>query len=487
VNLEYRVGINRATVSLSRLFPRHVRSVTVDQSQRYADLSLREEDLLAGGRHILCAYRLKPKPGVGFLEAAAHFAAESSTGTNVEVSTTDDFTKGVDALVYVADEATGEVRIAYPLELFDRNITDGRMMIVSFLTLTIGNNQGMGDIEHAKMYDFHVPRRAVELFDGPEKNIADLWRILGRPVVDGGYIAGTIIKPKLGLRPEPFAQAAYEFWLGGDFIKNDEPQGNQVFAPLKQTIPLVHDAMKRAMDTTGEAKLFSANITADDHAEMIARGEYILSAFGADADKVAFLVDGFVGGPGMVTTVRRYFPRQFLHYHRAGHGMITSASSQRGYTAYVLAKMARLQGASGIHTGTMGYGKMEGAADDKAIAYVIERDAFTGPAFHQEWWGMKPTTPIVSGGMNALRLPGFFANLGHANVINTAGGGAYGHLDGPAAGARSLRQAHDCWAAGADPLEWAQDHREFARAFESFPQDAEVLFPGWRRALGVTG
>jgi ribulose-bisphosphate carboxylase large chain len=49
------------------------------------------------------------------------------------------------------------------------------------------------------------------------------------PGQDGGYIAGTIIKPKLGLRPEPFARAAYEFWLGGDFIKNDEPQGNQVF------------------------------------------------------------------------------------------------------------------------------------------------------------------------------------------------------------------------------------------------------------------
>jgi hypothetical protein len=52
------------------------------------------------------------------------------------------------------------MRIAYPLDLFDRNITDGRMMIVSFLTLTIGNNQGMGDIEHAKMIDFYMPPRA---------------------------------------------------------------------------------------------------------------------------------------------------------------------------------------------------------------------------------------------------------------------------------------------------------------------------------------
>ncbi|MEJ2426425.1 MAG: ribulose-bisphosphate carboxylase [Candidatus Thiodiazotropha sp.] len=459
--------------------------MALDQSSRYSDLSLKEEDLIAGGKHILCAYKMKPKAGHGYLEAAAHFAAESSTGTNVEVSTTDDFTKGVDALVYYIDEATEDMRIAYPLELFDRNVIDGRMMLVSFLTLTIGNNQGMGDIENAQMVDFFMPPRAIQLFDGPSKNIEDLWRILGRPVTDGGYIAGTIIKPKLGLRPEPFAEAAYQFWLGGDFIKNDEPQGNQVFAPIKQVLPLVYDAMKRAQDETGQAKLFSMNITADDHFEMCARADFALETFGSDADKLAFLVDGFVGGPGMVTTARRQYADQFLHYHRAGHGMITSPSSKRGYTAFVLAKMSRLQGASGIHVGTMGYGKMEGGADDKVIAYMIERDECQGPIYNQKWDGMKATTPIISGGMNALRLPGFFENLGHANVINTAGGGSYGHIDSPAAGAISLRQAYECWKAGADPIEYAKEHKEFARAFESFPHDADALFPGWREKLGV--
>ncbi len=456
-----------------------------DQSGRYADLSLKETDLIAGGKHILCAYRMKPKAGVGYLEAAAHFAAESSTGTNVEVCTTDDFTKGVDALVYHVDEAAEDMRIAYPLELFDRNMTDGRMMMVSFLTLTVGNNQGMGDIEYGKLIDFYVPPRAIQLFDGPSRDISDLWRILGRPAKDGGYICGTIIKPKLGLRPEPFAEAAYQFWLGGDFIKNDEPQGNQVFSPLRKTIPLVADALKRAQDRTGEAKLFSANITADYHDEMIARGEFILETFGSDADKVAFLVDGYVGGPGMITTARRYFPNQYLHYHRAGHGAVTSPSARRGYTAFVLAKMSRLQGASGIHVGTMGYGKMEGAADDRVIAYMIERDECQGPVYFQKWDGIRPTTPIISGGMNALRLPGFFRNLGHGNVINTAGGGAYGHIDSPADGARSLRQAYECWKANADPIAWAKEHREFARAFESFPQDADRLYPGWREQLHV--
>jgi ribulose-bisphosphate carboxylase large chain len=115
---------------------------------------------------------------------------------------------------------------------------------------------------------------------------------------------------------------------------------------------------------------------------------------------------------------------------------------------------------------------------------MIERDSADGPYYHQEWHGMKPTTPIISGGMNALRLPGFFENLGHGNVINTSGGGSYGHIDSPAAGAISLRQSYECWKAGADPIEFAKEHKEFARAFVSFPGDADKLFPGWREKLG---
>ena len=147
--------------------------------------------------------------------------------------------------------------------------------------------------------------------------------------------------------------------------------------------------------------------------------------------------------------------------------------------------MARLQGASGIHTGTMSFGKMEGEASDRLMAYMITDDSADGPFYHQEWQGMNPTTPIISGGMNALRMPGFFTNLGHSNLIMTAGGGAFGHIDGGVAGATSLRQAEQCWREGADPVEFAKDHREFARAFESFPGDADKLYPGWRGKLKI--
>ena len=458
----------------------------LNQADRYADLSLKEDELISGENHVLCAYKMKPKKGFfDYIGTAAHFAAESSTGTNVDVVTTDDFTRSVDAIVYEIDEEKELMKIAFPVALFDRNMIDGRAMIVSFLTMAVGNNQGMGDVEYGKMLDFYVPPSFLRQFDGPVKNIVEMWRILGRPLENGGMIVGTIIKPKLGLRPKPFAEACYNFWLGGDFIKNDEPQGNQIWGPIKEVVPLVKDSMERAQDDTGMAKLFSFNITADDHYEMLHRGEYILETFAEFSENIAFLVDGYVGGPGMVTTARRNFPDQFLHYHRAGHGAVTSDQSDRGYNMLVHMKMARLQGASGIHTGTMGYGKMEGAADDKVIAYMLERDSADGLFYHQEWEGMKATTPIISGGMNALRLPGFFDNLGHCNVIQTSGGGALGHKEGIVSGAISLRQAFMAWQEGVNLVDYAKEHKELNGAFETFSADADEIFPGWREKLGV--
>jgi len=470
----------------------------LDQSSRYADLELDEAELIKNGKHVLVAYIMKPKAGYDYLATAAHFAAESSTGTNVNVCTTDDFTKSVDALVYYIDPEEEEMKIAYPTMLFDRNITDGRAMMCSILTLTIGNNQGMGDVEYGKIYDIYFPPAYLRLFDGPSCSVVDMWRILGRGTKDGGLVVGTIIKPKLGLQPKPFGEACYAFWMGGDFIKNDEPQGNQIFCQMNECIPEVVKAMRACIKETGESKLFSANITADDPAEMIARGKYVLSQFGPLGENTAFLVDGYVSGGTAITVARRNFPKQFLHYHRAGHGAVTSPQTQRGYTAFVHTKISRIIGASGIHVGTMSFGKMEGDASDKCIAYMLQDDEADGPYYRQEWEGMIQTTPIISGGMNALRLPAFFENLGHSNVILTAGGGSFGHKDGPKQGAMSCRQGEEAWKlwkAGTygdvslsdGVVEYAKTHEEIKGAFLTFQKDADQIYPGWKEKLGYTG
>ena len=92
----------------------------MDQSSRYANLNLKEEELITNGEHVLVYYKMKPSAAhyndptnlEDYVAAAAHFSAESSTGTNVSVSTTDDFTKSVDALVYEVDPANEEMKIA---------------------------------------------------------------------------------------------------------------------------------------------------------------------------------------------------------------------------------------------------------------------------------------------------------------------------------------------------------------------------------------
>ena len=88
--------------------------MALDQTSRYVDLSLNEDQLIADGNHVLVAYTMEPAVGYSYISTAAHFAAESSTGTNVEVCTTDDFTKGVDALVFTAGigERSAPVRAA---------------------------------------------------------------------------------------------------------------------------------------------------------------------------------------------------------------------------------------------------------------------------------------------------------------------------------------------------------------------------------------
>jgi len=449
----------------------------MDHTDRYINLSFTDAGLIAAGNHVLAAYDLQPKVGHDFQTTARHFAADISAGTlEAHASGTSEY----DALVYEANSHEGLVKIAIPVELFDRNITDGSGSISNLLNLCAGNNQGMGDIISAKLHDFFIPPDYLKTFDGPATSIEQLWRQLGR---SDGLIVGGILKPKLGMGPEEMAEAAYQFWLGGDMVDHDAAQGNQRFTPYEESIQQIADAMQRSQQETGEVKFFSVNITADDHHEMLARGEIALKAFGENASHVAFVVNGYLAGPTAVTTARRAFPEHFLQFHRAGHAAVTSPQSTRGYSAFVLAKIARISGASGIHTGTMGFGTLEGHEIDRPIACMIAQDSAKGPFFQQEWGEMPRSAAILSGGMNALRLPGFFENLGHSNLILAAGGGAFGHIDGPKAGAISLRQAEACWLERADPISFALEHTEFARAFVSFQTDADIIHPGWRRTL----
>jgi len=372
------------------------------------------------GEYMLGVFHLIPGGKLNILQAAAEIAAESSTGTNFPVKTETPFSKELNALVYQVDLKRNLVWIAYPWRLFDRGGN-----VQNILTYIVGNVLGMKEINALKLLDVWFPPSMLEQYDGPSYTLDDMRKYLN---VYGRPILGTIIKPKMGLTSAEYAEVCYDFWVGGgDFVKNDEPQANQDFCPYDKMVKHVKEAMDRAVKKTGKKKVHSFNVSASDFDTMIKRCEMIRNA-GFEKGSYAFLIDGITAGWMAVQTLRRRYPDVFIHFHRAAHGAFTRSENPIGFSVLVLSKFARLAGASGIHTGTAGVGKMKGSPEEDIVAAhnilyfkekghffeqswatIPEKDKDAVNLVHKDlthhvilegdsWRGMKKCCPIISGG-----------------------------------------------------------------------------------------
>ncbi|NYT03909.1 MAG: ribulose-bisphosphate carboxylase [Candidatus Methanofastidiosa archaeon] len=442
------------------------------------------------GEYLLAVFHLISGGSLNILQAAAEVAAESSTGTNFNVKTETPFSKEMNALVYQIDQDKELVWIAYPWRLFDRGGN-----VQNILTYIVGNVLGMKEVSALKLLDVWFPPAMLEQYDGPSYTLDDMRKYLNvydRPIL------GTIIKPKMGLTSAEYAEAAYDFWVGGgDFVKNDEPQANQDFCPYDKMVKNVKEAMDKAVKETGEKKVHSFNVSAADFDTMIERCELIRNA-GFEPGSYAFLIDGITAGWMAVQTLRRKYPDVFIHFHRAAHGAFTRPENPLGFSVLVLSKFARLAGASGIHTGTAGVGKMKGSPEEDIVAAVnILHFKDKGHFFVQEWskifendkdsvalaqadtahhvileddsWrGMKKCCPIISGGLNPTLLKPFIDVMGNIDFITTMGAGCHAHPRGTTAGAKALVQACEAYQKGIDIKEYAKSHKELEEAIEFF-------------------
>lgn len=442
------------------------------------------------GEYLLAVFHLVSGGKLNILQAAAEVAAESSTGTNFNVKTETPFSKEMNAIVYKIDQEKNLVWIAYPWRLFDRG---GNVQNV--LTYLVGNVLGMKEVSALKLLDVWFPPSMLEQYDGPSYTLDDMRKYLDvydRPVL------GTIIKPKMGLTSAEYAEAAYDFWVGGgDFVKNDEPQANQDFSPFDKMVKNVKAAMDKAVKETGRKKVHSFNVSAADFDTMIERCEFIRNA-GFEPGSYAFLIDGITAGWMAVQTLRRKYPDVFIHFHRAAHGAFTRVENPFGFSVLVLSKFARLSGASGIHTGTAGVGKMQGSPkEDIVAAQNILHFKSKGHFFEQEWskifegdedaiaivqadtarhvileddsWrGVKKCCPIISGGLNPTLLKPFIDVMGNIDFITTMGAGCHAHPKGTTAGAKALVQACEAYQKGIDIKEYAKTHKELEEAIEFF-------------------
>lgn len=408
---------------------------------------------------MLTVFHMVPGKEETFESAATEVAAESSTGSNMRVSTATKFSDSMDAKVYKIDKKRSLVWIAYPIDIFDRGGN-----VQNILTYIAGNIFGMGNVKALKLLDMWMPERLLRRHDGPSYTIADLKKYLGiksRPVL------GTIIKPKIGLKPKEFAHVCEEFWMGGgDFVKFDEPQADQVFCPFKDAIDEIAKVMNRVRKATGKKKVMSVNISSSDFETMLKRAAYVRSKL--EPGSFAFLVDGLTAGWMAVQTARRNFKGVFIHFHRAMHGVFTRPENVFGFSVPVLTAFARLAGASGMHTGTAGIGKMYGGKEDIIAVHTALDKTSKGEFFTQDWHNMKPCAPIASGGLNPTKLIPVIKAFGTTDFITTMGAGCHSHPGGTRKGAMALVQACEAWQKGMTIEKYAKNHIELAQAIKKF-------------------
>jgi ribulose-bisphosphate carboxylase large chain len=281
-------------------------------------------------------------------------------------------------------------------------------------------------------------------------------------------------------------------------------------------VDAVRTAMDRAEQLTGQPKVHSFNVSAADYDTMLRRADYVASVM--KPGSYAFLIDGITAGWMAVQTLRRHYPNVFIHFHRAGHGAFTRPENPIGYSVTVLTKFARLAGASGIHTGTAGVGKMAGNPEiDITAAKEGLRLMSEGPGFRQVWsripetdadikemiqfedWKinqdmlvdikdrsaeklkyflpkdnsrlMLKTVPIISGGLNPVLLPEFLDIMGTIDFITTMGGGVHSHPMGTKAGAMAVVQAYEAYKQNASLADYAKEYEELKVAIEFFDKN----------------
>jgi ribulose-bisphosphate carboxylase large chain len=470
-------------------------------------LSLGNQEVY-NGNYMLAVFKMKAYGGISLEDAASEVAAESSTGSNLKILSATNFAQRLDALVYKIEEDKNLVYIAYPWRIFDRIGN-----VQNIITFVAGNVLGMSELAECKLVDVYFPPQMLVQYDGPSYTIDDMrnyLKVYDRPIF------GTIIKPKIGLTSSEYAELCYDFWRGGgDFVKNDEPQADQDFCPFEKMVVDVRQAMDRVEKETGDMKVHSFNVSAADFETMIKRADFIVENM--KPGSYAFLIDGITAGWTAVQTLRRKYPNVFLHFHRAAHGAFTRDENPFGFTVPVLTKFARLAGASGIHTGTAGIGKMAGNKEEDITAVELALKLNSKGRFFNQVWSEIPETdkniqdmireenllwsngaigiaqarqfdvenggitkddtywrtidkmcPIISGGLNPVLLAPFLDIVGTIDFITTMGGGVHSHPMGTQAGARAILLAYEAWKKGISVEEYAKDRPILATAVDFF-------------------
>ena len=381
-------------------------------------------------------------------EAAAHLCAEQSTAQWRRVGVDEDFRPRFAAKVLELD--------AHPLPRgFSIRLADPPKGAVHACRATIAHPHGnfgarlpnllsaiCGEgvffspgIPLIRLEDVRFHASYLAQFDGPQFGIAGLraqLEVFNRPIFFG------VIKPNIGLPPESFAALGYESWVGGlDIAKDDEMLADVPWCPLAERAALLGAARRQAEAATGVPKIYLANIT-DEVDRLVALHDVAVEQ-GANAVLVNTMPVGLSG----VRMLRRHATVPII----AHFPMIAAFSRIPGYGIHsrVMTRLQRLAGCDAIIM--PGFGPRMFTPEHEVLENVR--------ACVEPMGAIAPSLPVPGGSDSAATLDAVYRRLGTVDFGFVAGRGIFGHPEGPAAGARSIREA---WSAIGTDVESAPIH-----------------------------
>lgn len=333
------------------------------------------------------------------------------------------------------------IQLAFPYENFMNEIS---MM----LSTIVGNISMAGRV---KLIDIKFPKSFLEMFRGPKFGVPGLrayLKVHDRPLLNN------MIKPCTGYPPEIGAKLAYEALVGGaDFIKDDELLADAPFNKVEDRIVKYLEILDKAVEETGEKKMYTINITADPP-KVFELADKVIS-LGANAIMINYLTAGLGTLKGLAEDPSINVP---ILGHMDFAGAIYEDAETGLSSPIVFGKLPRLAGAD-IIVYPAPYGKQPFYLKDKYLR--------VGKTLLFPMHNILPTMPMPAGGITQLHVPLLMKDFG-IHIAIGAGGAIHAHPMGPKAGAKAFRQAIDATLNKVSLKEYAKDHSELKAAIEAW-------------------
>jgi len=391
-------------------------------------------------------YRIESLKGLA--QAADALAGEQSTGTFVRVADETDELRsrhrarvvelvplgqapspslpgavGAGAMGEAGPVEVGRAVVEFPLVNFGPSLPN-------ILAAVAGNLFELRELAGCRLEDIELPDELGPFYPGPRFGVDGTRRLMSAAE---GAMVGAIVKPSVGLSPAEQAEKVEALALAGaDFCKDDELIADPPYSPLEERVALVTRAIDRAAQRTGRKLMYAFNITGE--ISELRRSHDLVVAAGGTCVMVCVNIVGFGG-----VRYLREFSEVPVHGHRAMFGALMRHPAI-GIDFKALQKLARLAGVDHLHTNGMDNKFYQNNDEVRASVEAVRAPVLGG--YH--------ILPVLSSGQWCGTVHSFYSAVSTTDVLMVAGGGIFGHPDGPAGGVASIREA---WAAAASGVE----------------------------------